>query len=107
MAGSVAQAVALVVGQLAKAAATIRTVKGWAQAVGAVRGRGWRVTPLVTDERPRALKGLVADKADKEGVAQVGLDKVLRVLPLHVSLLELLIGEGDQAVEALIGPEAI
>lgn len=65
------------------------------------------MAPLMANERTRALKGLVADEADKEGVSQVGLDKVLWVLPLHVSLLELLVWKGDQAVETLIGTKAI
>lgn len=104
MASSVPQAVTLVSNQLAEAAATVRAVKGRVQAV---RRRGWGMSPLVANERTRAFKGLVANKADKKGITQVGLNKVLWMLPLHVPFFELLIREGDQAVETLIGTQTV
>lgn len=107
VASRMAQAVTLVVGQLAKAAAAVRAIKGGPQAVRAVGGRGGRMAPLVADERPRALEGLVANEADEEGVAQVGLHKVLWVFPLHVPRLELLVWECDQAVKTLVCAQAV
>lgn len=106
-AGGVAQPVTLVADQLAEAAAAVGALEGGAQAVRAVRGRGGGVPALVADEGAGALEGLAADEADEEGVAQILLHKVLGVLPLHMPLLELLVREGDQAVEALVGTQAI
>lgn len=97
----------LVVGQLVKTAATVRTVKGGAQAVTAIGGRGRGMASLVADKRLGTLESLVTDEAEKQGIPQIGLNKVLWMFSLHMPFLEFLVREGNQAVKALIGTQAI
>lgn len=56
---------------------------------------------LVGDQGLGGGEGTCAGEADEEGPLQLLGHEVRWVLPLHVALLELGIGEGDEAAGAL------
>lgn len=99
-------AVPLQRGRMPKGLATVRTRKGRLGSGGYIRwGRpgAWTMAALVGDQGLGGQVGAAADEADEEGPLQLLGHKVCWVLPLHVTLLELGIGEGDEAVGALQG----
>lgn len=61
----------------------------------------WLVATLVGYQRLRRGEGAQAGEANEEGSLQLLGHEVRWVLPLHVALLELGIGKGDEAVGAL------
>jgi hypothetical protein len=62
------------------------------------------VAALVGDQSLGGREGTSAGEANEEGALQLLGHEVRRVLPLHVTLLELGISEGDEAAGALQGP---
>lgn len=65
----------------------------------------WTVAALVGDQGLGGGEGSGAGEADEEDPLQLLGHEVRWVLPLHVALLELGIGEGDEAAGALQGPQ--
>lgn len=66
---------------------------------------GWTVATLMGDQGLGGGEGAGAGEADEEGPLQLLGHEIRWVLPLHVTLLELGIGEGDEAAGALRGPQ--
>lgn len=62
---------------------------------------------LMADKCPGTLESLVTNEADKQGIPQIGLNKVLWMFSLHMPFLGFLIREGNQAAKALIVTQAI
>lgn len=93
---------------LPKGLATVRTGEGgrgsggcnWHGGPG-----GWTVATLMGDQGLGGGEGAGTGEADEEGPLQLLGHEVRWVLPLHVTLLELGIGEGDEAAGALRGPQ--
>lgn len=93
---------------LPKGLATIRAGEGGLGNGGCNRqgGPGSRtVAALVGDQGLGGEEGAGAGEADEEGPLQLLGHEVRRVFPLHVALLELGTGEGDEAAGALRGPQ--
>lgn len=65
----------------------------------------WTVAALMGDQGLGGGEGPGAGEADEEGPLQLLGHEIRWVLPLHVTLLELGIGEGDEAAGALRGPQ--
>lgn len=87
--------------------ATVRTREGGLGSGGCTRRGGpgcWTMAALVDDQGLGGGEGTGAGEADEESPLQFLGHEVRRVLPLHVTLLELGIGEGDEAAGALRGP---
>lgn len=87
--------------------ATVRTRESGLGSGGCTRRGGpgcWAVAALVDDQGLGGGEGTGAGEADEESPLQFLGHEVRRVLPLHVTLLELGIGEGDEAAGALRGP---
>lgn len=88
----------------------LATVRAGEDGLGAGRcprcGSGaWSMATLVGDQGLGRGKGTRTGEADEESSLQLLGHKVRWVLPLHVTLLELGIGEGDEAAGALQGPQ--
>lgn len=93
---------------LPKGLATVRAGEGGLGNGGYNRqGRpgGRTVAALVGDQGLGREEGAGAGEADEEGPLQLLGHEVRWVFPLHVALLELGIGEGDEAAGALQGPQ--
>lgn len=65
----------------------------------------WTMGALMSDQGLGGGEGAGAGEADEEGPLQLLGHEIRWVLPLHVTLLELGIGEGDEAAGALRGPQ--
>lgn len=93
---------------LPKGLATVRTLEGGLASAGCSQwggpGGGTMAT-LVGNQGLGGEKGAGAGEADEEGPLQLLGHEIRWVLPLHVTLLELGIGEGDEAAGALQGPQ--
>lgn len=87
--------------------ATIRAGEGGLGTGRCPRRRpgAWPMPALVGDQGLGGGEGTRAGETDEEGPLQLLGHKIRWVLPLHVALLELGIGEGDEAVGALQGPQ--
>lgn len=108
VAGLVRQAVLPQRSGLPKGLVTVRTGEGGLGSGGCNRQGGpggWTVAALVGDQGLGGEEGAGAGEADEEGPLQLLGHEVRWVLPLHVTLLELGIGEGDEAAGALQGPQ--
>lgn len=93
---------------LPKGLATVRTGEGGWRGGGRSRLGGpgrWTVAALVGDQGPGGGEGAGAREADEEDPLQLLGHEVRWVLPLHVTLLELGVCEGDEAAGALQGPQ--
>lgn len=93
---------------LPKGLATVRTGEGGLGSGGCNRQGepgGRTMAALVGDQGLGGEEGAGAGEADEEGPLQLLGHEVRWVLPLHVTLLELGIGEGDEAAGALQGPQ--
>lgn len=93
---------------LPKGLATVRTGKGGLASAGCSwwgGPGGGTVATLVGNQGLGGEEGAGAGEADEEGPLQLLGHEVRWVLPLHVTLLELGIGEGDEAAGALQGPQ--
>lgn len=91
-----------------KGLATVRTREGGLASRRRSRWGGpggWTMAALVGDQGLGGGEGAGTGEADEEGPLQLLGHEVRWVLPLHVTLLELGIGEGDEAAGALWGPQ--